>query len=107
MATPRTKPSRHQATASRDVEWIPSICNFCSTLCNVKAGVKEVAGKRRVVKIEGNPESPLNRGKTCARGQSGIFQIYDPDRLKTPLIREPGSKRGEWKFRPADRKSVV
>jgi len=101
LATPRTKPSRHQATASRDVEWVPSICNFCSTLCNVKAGVKEVAGKRRVVKIEGNPESPLNRGKTCARGQSGIFQIYDPDRIKTPLIREPGSKRGEWKFRPA------
>ncbi len=90
-----------QTTSSRDVEWVPSICNFCSTVCNVRVGVKTVNGKKTAVKIEGNPDSPLNRGKTCARGQAGLRQTYDAARLTTPLIRVEGSKRGEWKFRPA------
>lgn len=90
-----------QTTSSRDVEWIPSICNFCSTVCNVKVGVKGVNGKKTAVKIEGNINSPLNRGKTCARGQAGLRQTYDESRLTTPLLRVTGSKRGEWKFRPA------
>lgn len=90
-----------QTTASRDVEWVPSICNFCSTVCNVRIGVKDVNGKKTAVKIEGNPNSPLNRGKTCARGQAGLKQTYDEGRLATPLIRVEGSKRGEWNFRPA------
>ncbi|GAB6174707.1 molybdopterin-dependent oxidoreductase [Paradesulfitobacterium aromaticivorans] len=90
-----------QKTSSRDVEWVPSICNFCSTVCNVRVGVKNVNGKKTAVKIEGNPNSPLNRGKTCARGQAGLRQTYDAARLTTPLIRVEGSKRGEWNFRPA------
>lgn len=90
-----------QTSASRDVEWVPSICNFCSSVCNVRIGVKTVQGKKVAVKIEGNGESELNRGKTCARGQAGLKQAYDEQRLTTPLIRVPGSKRGEWNFRPA------
>ncbi|MHB1652011.1 MAG: molybdopterin-dependent oxidoreductase [Desulfitobacteriaceae bacterium] len=90
-----------QTTSSREVEWVPSICNFCSTVCNVRVGVKTINGKKTAVKIEGNPNSPLNRGKTCARGQAGLLQTYDAQRLTTPLIRVPGSKRGEWNFRPA------
>lgn len=95
------KVAAKQTTSSHDVEWVPSICNFCSTVCNVYVGVKTIDGKKTAVKIEGNPNSPLNRGKTCARGQAGLLQTYDAGRLTTPLIREPGSKRGEWKFRPA------
>ena len=83
------------------VTWIPSICNFCSSFCDIQVAVKEVDGVERAVKIEGNSRSPWNRGKICARGQSGLFQLYDPDRLKQPLIRVEGSKRGEWEFRAA------
>lgn len=90
-----------QHTASYQTEWIPSICNFCSTVCNVKIGVKKTGNTTRAVKIEGNENSPLNRGKTCARGQAGVLQAYDPDRIKTPLIRVEGSKRGEWNFKEA------
>jgi len=83
------------------VNWVPSICNFCSSACDIQVEVKEENGRKRILKIEGNPNSPLNRGKVCARGQSGLMQVYDPDRLKQPLIRIEGSKRGEWKFRAA------
>ncbi len=82
-------------------EYIPSVCNFCSTVCSIKVKVQGEGKKRRMLKIDGNENSDLNRGKMCARGQAGLFQTYDPDRIKTPLIRIKGSKRGEWKFKKA------
>ncbi len=53
----------------------------------------------KVIKLEGNPEHPHSQGKLCARGQSGLMNTYDPDRVLTPLIRV--GKRGEGKFRQA------
>ena len=78
-----------------------SICNFCSSLCNLRVTTHTKNGDKRVVKLDGNPYSTLNRGKICARGQAGLRQTYDTDRIKTPLIRVEGSKRGEFKFRAA------
>jgi len=37
----------------------------------------------RVTKAEPNPDHPVNRGGLCARGQSAVQGLYDPDRLKT------------------------
>jgi thiosulfate reductase/polysulfide reductase chain A len=51
----------------------------------------------RVVKLDGNPDHPHSRGHLCVRGQSGLMNTYDPDRLLTPLIRV--GKRGEGRFR--------
>jgi anaerobic selenocysteine-containing dehydrogenase len=82
-------------------EYTYSICNFCSSLCNIRVTTRTKNGVKRIVKLDGNPNSTLNRGKICARGQAGLRQTYDTDRLKTPLIRVEGSKRGEMKFRPA------
>lgn len=78
-----------------------TICNFCSSLCNVRVTTRTQNGKKRAVKLDGNPHSTLNRGKLCARGQSGLRQTYDTDRIKTPLIRVEGTKRGEYAFRQA------
>jgi anaerobic selenocysteine-containing dehydrogenase len=83
------------------IETSHSVCNFCSSLCNLKVKIENRGGRKRIVKLAGNPESTLNRGKLCARGQSGLRQVYDPDRIKTPLIRVEGSKRGEYTFRSA------
>ena len=41
----------------------------------------------RVTKIEGNPKHPLSRGRLCPRGTGGAGLLYDPDRLKRPLVR--------------------
>jgi anaerobic selenocysteine-containing dehydrogenase len=84
-----------------EIETSHSICNFCSSLCNLKVKTENRSGRKRIVKLTGNPDSTLNRGKLCARGQSGLRQVYDPDRIKTPLIRVEGSKRGEYAFRSA------
>jgi thiosulfate reductase / polysulfide reductase chain A len=75
--------------------YISSMCEMCVWRCGLKA--KIVQG--RVVKLDGNPDHPHSRGNLCPRGQSGLMNTYDPDRVLTPLIRV--GKRGEGKFRPA------
>lgn len=83
------------------MEFRPTHCSLCSTVCDVVMHVRKVGDFEKIVKIDGNPRSPINRGKTCARGQSGLRRMYNPNRLKQPLIRVEGSRRGEWAFRPA------
>ena len=70
-------------------------CDICPWRCGIV--VKSVNG--RVYKIDGNPQDPKSRGMLCARGQAGVSFLYDPDRLKQPMIR--AGERGEAKFRNA------
>jgi thiosulfate reductase/polysulfide reductase chain A len=74
---------------------IPTTCEMCVWRCGVLAKVKN----GRVVKLEGNPAHPHSRGRLCVRGQSGLMNTYDPDRVLKPLIRV--GERGEGKFRQA------
>src|SRR5512143_2025809 len=75
--------------------YIPTMCEMCVWRCGVMAKIE--AG--RVVKLEGNPEHPHSGGKLCPRGQSGLMNTYDSDRVLSPLIRV--GKRGEGLFRQA------
>lgn len=77
------------------VEQIATNCEMCFWRCGVMAEVTD--GK--VLKLQGNPHHPLTKGQLCARGNAGTQLLYDPDRLKYPLIRS--GKRGEGKFRRA------
>lgn len=86
---------------SGDYEWRHNICTFCASTCGIRVAVKKIGEHERAVKIEGNPYDPFNQGRLCARGQSGLRRLYSPDRIKQPLIRIAGSKRGEWAFRAA------
>ena len=79
----------------KNANFVPSVCGMCVNMCSVVA--RNVNGK--VVKIDPNPLNPKNRDFMCARGNAGIAAAYDPDRIKTPLIRV--GKRGEGKFRKA------
>jgi thiosulfate reductase / polysulfide reductase chain A len=62
---------------------VPTFCELCFWKCGVLAHVKD----GRVTKITGNPAHPLSKGRICPRGVGGTGLLYDPDRLKTPLIR--------------------
>ena len=75
--------------------YIASMCEMCVWRCGLIAKIKE----GRVVKLEGNPEHPHSKGNLCPRGQSGLMNTYDPDRVLNPLIRV--GKRGEGLFRKA------
>ena len=58
-----------------------TVCNQCSGGCGISVRIREGEAK----KIEGNPVHPINQGRLCALGQSGLNALYNPDRLKTPL----------------------
>ena len=60
--------------------WYASTCRECPAGCGVHVKTRE----GRVIKLEGNPDSPVNRGKLCARGQAAHQHLYDPDRLTGP-----------------------
>lgn len=75
--------------------YTPTFCEICFWKCGAVAKVLN----GRVVKLEGNPAHPGARGKLCARGNGGAGLLYDPNRLKTPLIST--GARGEGKYRKA------
>ena len=66
--------------------WYASTCRECPAGCGVVAKNRE----GRLIKLEGNPLHPVNRGKLCMRGQAALQSLYHPDRLKTPLVKEKG-----------------
>lgn len=70
-----------------------STCRMCPAGCGIL--VKTMNG--RAIKIEGNPEHPVNRGRLCARGQSGLQLLYNPDRI-TGAVEQP--ERGSREYRP-------
>lgn len=63
--------------------WIKSTCQMCFNACPIEVHVKE--GK--AVKIKGDADNAYTRGGICARGLAGLAKLYDPDRVKAPLIR--------------------
>ncbi len=76
-----------------DVEThVNSSCTICPSFCGIK--VRKIG--ERVVKIEGNPEHPVNRGGLCTRGVAGIQHLYNPNRIKSPLIKSGGGESSEW-----------
>ncbi|MDQ7075795.1 MAG: molybdopterin-dependent oxidoreductase [Gammaproteobacteria bacterium] len=66
--------------------WYASMCLQCSAGCGVHGRVRE----GRPLKLEGNPESPINAGKSCQMGQAGLQAHYNPDRITQPLLRKKG-----------------
>lgn len=63
--------------------WYSTTCTECSAGCGVRVRTRE----GRAVKIEGNPEHPINKGGLCAMGQASLQHLYDPDRIREPLLR--------------------
>jgi len=69
----------------------PGVSNYYATTCReCAAGCGLIVEVRdgRAIKAEGNPQHPVNKGALCARGQSGLQGLYNPDRFRGPMKRE-------------------
>jgi len=60
-----------------------STCQECSVGCGLHVRTRE----GRPIKLEGNPDHPINRGSLCARGQASIDRTYHPGRYGSPMQR--------------------
>jgi molybdopterin-containing oxidoreductase family iron-sulfur binding subunit len=64
--------------------WFATVCRECPAGCGVLARNRD----GRVVKLEGNPDHPVNQGALCARGQAALQGLYHPDRFAGPQQRQ-------------------
>src|SRR5580765_3136610 len=71
--------------------WYASTCTECDAGCGLH--VRTRVG--RSVKLEGNPEQPFNQGKLCSRGQASLQGLYNPGRIKAPMLRGADGRFGE------------
>jgi formate dehydrogenase major subunit len=74
--TPRTQ------TADRVVQ---SICPYCAVGCGQKVYVKD----EKVVQIEGDPDSPISRGRLCPKGSASEQLVNNPNRPLKVRYRRP------------------
>ncbi len=81
-----------KATGSMGAKETTSVCEMCFWRCPIVAKVTD----GRLTKIEGNPKSPVNGTRVCARGNSGVQLLYDPDRIKYPMKRVGARGEGKW-----------
>ena len=88
---PYVRPPEEQLAGSDT--WYASTCRQCPSGCGILVRIMN----GRAIKIEGNPDHPLNRGKLCARGQAGLQALYNPDRLSGPVMQKA---RGTRRFQP-------
>ncbi|MFZ5515007.1 MAG: 4Fe-4S dicluster domain-containing protein [Candidatus Zhuqueibacterota bacterium] len=61
--------------------WYVSTCRECPAGCGVLLKVRN----DNVIKIEGNPNHPVNCGGLCARGQAALQELYSAERLQAPM----------------------
>jgi anaerobic selenocysteine-containing dehydrogenase len=83
----------------REGEWIPyeeywstGICLQCPSGCGLR--IRSV--NQWPVKLEGIKDYPINRGRLCPKGQSGLQVLYDPDRIRYPLRRKGKHGEEDW-----------
>lgn len=87
-----TEPARlHGVVPSAD-DTVATTCNMCVLGCTVLA----TRAGDRVVHLQGHPDSPINRGRLCAKGHAGFYKAIHPERLDAPLIRSGARGAGRW-----------
>ncbi len=66
-------------------------------MCHGGCGVLVYTQDGRITRIEGDPDSPLNKGALCGKGLASLQHVYNPARIQYPLVRT--GRRGEGKWR--------
>ena len=72
-----------ELAASSSEKFVPTTCWIGKQDCGILARVVD----DRIVKLEGNPIHPRNKGSLCPKGLAQLMSVYDPNRVKAPLIR--------------------
>jgi len=97
VTSPRTRSiSPRTVTADRVVQ---SVCPYCAVGCGQKVFVQD----EKVVQIEGDPDSPISRGRLCPKGSASEQLVNSPARQTKVLYRRPNGT--DWE--PLDRDTAI
>jgi formate dehydrogenase major subunit len=86
----RSERSRTLQPRTAGIEPVKSICPFCAVGCGQRVYVED----GRVTQIEGDPDSPISRGRLCPKGAASRTMIQSPSREYTVKYRPPHGT--EW-----------
>src|SRR5579885_1653442 len=76
---------------------VRSICPYCAVGCGQLVHLKD----RKIINIEGDPDSPISRGRLCPKGAATFQLVTGSHREHNVLYRRPyGTK---WEIIPLDR----
>jgi anaerobic selenocysteine-containing dehydrogenase len=75
-----------------EVKKMKTHCRSCHGACGVIAHVKD--GK--VIKVEGDPDSPISHGTLCSKGLAITQLAYHPDRILHPMKKVGEKLSGKW-----------
>jgi len=65
---------------------VSSVCTYCGVGCGIKLGVRG----NKIVSVQGDKNSPVNKGSLCVKGRYGYNFVNHPERLATPMVRKNG-----------------
>ena len=69
-----------------------SVCPYCAVGCSLVAFTGDDGkGGRKLLQIEGNPDSPVNEGRLCPKGATAMQLATSARRVDNPMYRAPGS----------------
>lgn len=80
-------------TGTKEAVEVATLCEMCVNKCAAIARVEDGV----ITKLNPNPLFPKSKNMLCPRGNAGIQAVYDPDRLKYPMVRI--GEKGEGKFK--------
>jgi formate dehydrogenase major subunit len=68
---------------------VASICPYCAVGCGQRVYVQKIDGVDRVTQIEGDPDSPVSRGRLCPKGSASKELVTHAGRQQKVLYRRP------------------
>jgi formate dehydrogenase major subunit len=87
----RSATTSHRVARTRTADRVvKSVCPFCAVGCGQNVYVKDGA----VIQIEGDPDSPVSRGRLCPKGSASEQLVNSPSRQTRVLYRRPGAR--DW-----------
>lgn len=87
-AAAQSRRSRELTARTRTADRVvPSICPYCAVGCGQKVYVKD----EKVIQIEGDPDSPISRGRLCPKGSASEKLVNSPMRETKVRHRRPGA----------------
>ncbi|MDZ4711164.1 MAG: TAT-variant-translocated molybdopterin oxidoreductase [bacterium] len=82
--------------------YFASTCTGCSSACGIL--IKTIEG--RPIKVDGNPDHPVSKGKVCAIALASVMNLYDPERLQQPHERPNKTGRNVISWAEVDDKII-
>jgi formate dehydrogenase major subunit len=87
VRSPHTEAAAPRTAAADRV--VASVCPYCAVGCGQQVFVSTIKGKETVTQIEGDPNSPVSRGRLCPKGAASKQLVTNPGRQTSVLYRRP------------------